>query len=118
VEQDAALVIARSPGARAWLRANDPMALRQLDTALATYQSTEPTTQPMDLVINDTGPPSLGYVVRFASEEAYLQWQARLNRLTADAEEPFGFRGEWGIAHAILTPEQALALVPDNRQAP
>src|SRR6266540_4624581 len=111
----AALLIARSSRIRGWLRANDPMALQQLDTALATYQNTEPTRQPVYLVINDTDSSGTGYVVRFDSEEAYLQWQARLNRLTADAEEPFGFRGEWGLTHAILTPEQVLALVPGQQ---
>jgi len=108
---DAALVIARSSSTRAWLQANDLMALQQLDMALAAYQNTQPTTEPVYLVIIDTDTSGIGYVVRFDSEEAYLQWQARLDRLTADAEEPFGFRGEWGLARAILTPEQALALV-------
>src|SRR6266496_2002545 len=111
----AALLIARSSRIRGWLRANDPMALQQLDAALATHQNTQPTTQPVYLVINDTDTSGIGYVVRFDSEEAYLQWQARLDRLTANAEEPFGFRGEWGLARAILTPEQALALVPGQQ---
>ena len=111
----AAQVIARSPTIRAWLRANDPMALRQLDTALAAYRNTGLTTRPVYLVINDTDSSGTGYVVGFDSEEAYFQWQAHLDRLTADAEEPFGFRGEWGLARAILTPEQALALVPGQQ---
>ncbi len=111
----AALVIARSSRIRGWLRANDPMALQQLDAALGTHQNTQPATQPVYLVINDTDTSGTGYVVRFASEEAYLEWQTHLDRLTGDAEEPFGFRGEWGIAHAILTPEQALALVPGQQ---
>jgi hypothetical protein len=111
----AALVIARSSRIRGWLRANDPMALQQLDTALATHQNTQPPTQPVYLVINDTDTSGTGYVVRFDSEEAYLQWQTHLDRLTGDAEQPFGFRGEWGLAHAILTPEQALALVPGQQ---
>jgi hypothetical protein len=105
----AALVIARSPTIRAWLRANDPMALQQLDTAVAAHQNTDPTAEPVYLVINDTDSSGTGYVVRFDTKETYLQWQARLTRLTADAEQPFGFRAEWGLAHAILTPEQALA---------
>jgi hypothetical protein len=107
----AALVIARSPTIRAWLLANDPMALQQLDTAVAAHHNTDPTAEPVHLVINDTDSSGTGYVVGFDSEEAYLKWQARLNRLTADAEQPFGFRGKWGLAHAILTPEQALALL-------
>ncbi len=107
----AAQVIARSPTIRAWLRSNDPMALQPLDTALAAHQNTDPTAGPVYLVINDTDSSGTGYVVRFDNEQAYLQWQARLDRLTADAEQPFGFRGEWGLAHAILTPEQALALL-------
>lgn len=107
----AALVIARSPTIRAWLRANDAMALQQLDTAVAAHQDTDATAEPVYLVINDTDSSGTGCVVRFDTKEAYLQWQARLNRLTADAEQPFGFRAEWGLAHAILTPEQALALL-------
>jgi len=67
---DAALVIARSSSTRAWLQATDPMALQQLDAALAAYQNTQPTTEPVYLVINDTDTSGIGYVVRFDSEEA------------------------------------------------
>jgi hypothetical protein len=113
----AALVIARSPTIRAWLLANDPMALQQLNTAVAAHENTEATAEPVYLVINDTDSSGTGYVVRFDTKEAYLQWQAHLSRLTADAEQPFGFRGEWGLAHAILTPEQALAQLCGQQEA-
>jgi hypothetical protein len=56
----AALVIARSPTIRAWLLANDPMALQQLDTAVAAHHNTDPTAEPVHLVINDTDSSGTG----------------------------------------------------------
>jgi hypothetical protein len=45
----AALVIARSPGIRAWLLANDPKALAQLDAALAAHPNSPPASTTLDI---------------------------------------------------------------------
>jgi hypothetical protein len=45
----AALVIARSPGIRDWLRANDPEALAQLNAALAAHPNSPPTSPTLEL---------------------------------------------------------------------
>jgi len=111
---DAALVIASSTPTRAWLHGNDPMALRQLDSAIRTCQDSQAAAPPVYLVIVDTDTGGLAYIVRFDSEADLHQWETRVDRLTGGAQQPFGFRAEQGLTDTILTPEQALGRVGER----
>ncbi len=61
---------------------------------------------PVYLALNDKDNGGSAYVVRFDNEDAYRRWYANLGD-----PEPFGFRAEWGLARAILSPEWALQIL-------
>jgi hypothetical protein len=68
------------------------------------------------LAINNTDVSGTAFVVEFADDAALQAWQERVDTITGRDDEPLGFRGEWGIALRILTPDQALALIPDDKR--
>jgi len=70
----------------------------------------------LNLAIINTDVSGTAIVIEFPDEAAYDAWHKRLDEITGDGEEPFGFRGEWGTTPRLITPEQALTLIPDSRR--
>jgi hypothetical protein len=70
----------------------------------------------MYLAINNTDVSGTALVVEFADEPAIKAWQERADEITGGDDEPLGFRAEWGVALRILTPDEALGLIPDEKR--
>lgn len=68
------------------------------------------------LAINNTDVSGTALVVEFADEAAVKAWQEHVDEITGGDDEPLGFRAEWGVALRILTPDEALALIPDEKR--
>lgn len=68
------------------------------------------------LAVNNTDDGGQALVIAFDHQAALEAWQANVDRLTGDDDEPFGFRGEWGVARRVLTPAEALELIPEEKR--
>ena len=68
------------------------------------------------LAINNTDVSGTALVIEFADEAELKAWQERIDELTGSDTEPFGFRAECGVAYRILSPDDALALIPAEKR--
>jgi hypothetical protein len=68
------------------------------------------------LAINNTDVGGTAFIVEFADQAAVEAWQERVDEVTGSDDEPLGFRAEWGVALRILTPDEALALIPAEKR--
>jgi hypothetical protein len=80
----------------------------ELDSLVGAAIDEAKTGERVYLALNNTDAGGTAYVIEFPSTGDYEGWSA-LSLL--DNEQPFGFRGEWGLAHAILTPDRALEVL-------
>jgi hypothetical protein len=66
------------------------------------------------LAINNTDVSGTAFVIEFPDVAAVETWQERVDELSSGGDEPLGFRAEWGVALRILSPDEALSLIPDE----
>jgi hypothetical protein len=68
------------------------------------------------LAINNTDVSGTAVIVKFPDLAALKRWQQVIDEITGEDSEPFGWRGEWGVADRVLSPDEALLLIPEEKR--